>query len=492
MIGEAGAQYSVPMLINYQGELVGADGSPLPDGPYAMIFRMYDALKYGNLLWEGTYAVQAWRPEVRNGIFSVLLGYGPGNELTPDIFASPETCLEIEVEGETLWPMQQIASVAYAVRAENAHVLQGNPPSAFAPAIHSHFGETWTAPTGTCLTLNGQLGALSGSASASTPAMLYVRGFYGHAENTGAGDAYGGYFSTSKAGTGDHYGLNAYGAANGSSGAYGILSRAGNEGAGEAYGGLFSTDSLGTGVHYGIRSLARAASSSETYGLHSYAMNSGGGLVYGGHFETDEAGTGFHYGLKVRGVASSGMAHGIMAEAVNKGNGPARGLTVMATTTGSGEACAASFYTSGEGTGRHMGIEVTCLANQPSSTWGVEVDTQNAGEGPSFGGYFTGRALGDGECCGLFGRALGGGGKPAYGVQGLGSALGTEPAYGGYFETHTDGFEVHELQGGTSSTSFSYRLVAKRKGYETVRLAVAQLPSEADPPKPLLPDEPGE
>jgi hypothetical protein len=32
-------------------------------------------------------------------------------------------------------------------------------------------------------------------------------------------------------------------------------------------------------------------------------------------------------------------------------------------------------------------------------------------------------------------------------------------------------FEVHELSGGTSSVAFDYRIIAKRKNYETVRLA---------------------
>jgi hypothetical protein len=33
------------------------------------------------------------------------------------------------------------------------------------------------------------------------------------------------------------------------------------------------------------------------------------------------------------------------------------------------------------------------------------------------------------------------------------------------------GFEVHELRGGKSSVDFDYRIVARRRGYETVRLA---------------------
>jgi hypothetical protein len=32
-------------------------------------------------------------------------------------------------------------------------------------------------------------------------------------------------------------------------------------------------------------------------------------------------------------------------------------------------------------------------------------------------------------------------------------------------------FEVHELGGGTSSVAFDYRIMAKRRGYENIRLA---------------------
>jgi len=37
-------------------------------------------------------------------------------------------------------------------------------------------------------------------------------------------------------------------------------------------------------------------------------------------------------------------------------------------------------------------------------------------------------------------------------------------------ETQT-GFEVHELGGGKSNVAFDYRIVAHRKGYESIRMA---------------------
>ncbi len=49
---------------------------------------------------------------------------------------------------------------------------------------------------------------------------------------------------------------------------------------------------------------------------------------------------------------------------------------------------------------------------------------------------------------------------------------------GVYVQRQTSGFEVKELQGGTSSARFTYRVVAKRKGFETARLEVAHEPTK--------------
>jgi hypothetical protein len=44
---------------------------------------------------------------------------------------------------------------------------------------------------------------------------------------------------------------------------------------------------------------------------------------------------------------------------------------------------------------------------------------------------------------------------------------------GVYVQRQATGFEVKELKGGTSRARFTYRVVAKRKGFETVRLEAA-------------------
>lgn len=56
-----------------------------------------------------------------------------------------------------------------------------------------------------------------------------------------------------------------------------------------------------------------------------------------------------------------------------------------------------------------------------------------------------------------------------------------------------DSFEVHETEGGTSNVGFDYRIMARRKGYETIRLA--DRTAQFSPPKVALPKtavKPGE
>ena len=45
---------------------------------------------------------------------------------------------------------------------------------------------------------------------------------------------------------------------------------------------------------------------------------------------------------------------------------------------------------------------------------------------------------------------------------------------GVYVQKSTTGFEVVELNGGTSNASFDYRVLAKRKGYETQKMKVVE------------------
>ncbi len=109
---------AVPHLINYQGRLTDTAGIPL-NGTYNLTFRIYDAETAGNLLWQGTYSVS-----IQKGIFAVLLGdINDAGYNFANLSFDKAYFLEIKVGAEVMTPRQRIASVGYAIRAENVDAL---------------------------------------------------------------------------------------------------------------------------------------------------------------------------------------------------------------------------------------------------------------------------------------------------------------------------------------------------------------------------------
>ena len=121
--GAPAAAPSVPTVISYQGRLTDpGTGQPMADGSYNMRFRIYDAATGGALLWQEPAAADpAASVPVTGGVFTVLLGSSVA--LDASVFAGGSAYLEVEVNGETLAPRQQIGAVAYALVAET---LDGN------------------------------------------------------------------------------------------------------------------------------------------------------------------------------------------------------------------------------------------------------------------------------------------------------------------------------------------------------------------------------
>jgi hypothetical protein len=111
----------VPHLINYQGMLTQSDGiTPVPNGTYSILFRIYDAATVGTLMWDHTYSVT-----VTNGLFNVILGTSEPIDLA---FDEPYW-LEIKVGADpVLSPRTQLTSVGYAYTSEYA-VSAGSAPT---------------------------------------------------------------------------------------------------------------------------------------------------------------------------------------------------------------------------------------------------------------------------------------------------------------------------------------------------------------------------
>lgn len=105
--GGAQAQ-GVPRLLNYQGKLTDGRGSAV-SGQYAMVFRLYDQVTGGSLLWSESLTVS-----VRGGVFNVVLGQvNP----VPAALGSSQLYLEAAVGGVPLLPRTALGMVPYALAA---------------------------------------------------------------------------------------------------------------------------------------------------------------------------------------------------------------------------------------------------------------------------------------------------------------------------------------------------------------------------------------
>jgi hypothetical protein len=282
----------------------------------------------------------------------------------------------------------------------------------------------------------------------------YAYGVIGSVDygGTASGGSYGGYFSSNMHG-GPQYGIYAnalygvdqtqygvYGIAEdgtGSLSAFGVYGRCERNGTGNGYGGYFLCDSTGTGNSYGSRTVASTKGSATSFGLASYAAAYGSGIAYGGFFEVPNQGTGAKYAVygkspsagyagyfdgDVRVSGDFSVIGGAKSAAVQTDGGDYRLVYCQ-------ESPESWFEDFGEGrlvNGRAH-IELDRLYLQT-----VTIDAQNLMK------VFI--QLNDPDC------------------------NGTAVIRG------TTGFDVVELQDGKGSASFSYRVVAKRRGFEQVRL----------------------
>jgi hypothetical protein len=97
----------VPQLINYQGMLTNASGSPIT-GTQSILFSIYGAATGGTALWSETQSVS-----VQAGSFNVLLGSVTSIPLT--IFDAADRYLAIQVGSDPeMTPRQRFTSVAYS------------------------------------------------------------------------------------------------------------------------------------------------------------------------------------------------------------------------------------------------------------------------------------------------------------------------------------------------------------------------------------------
>lgn len=148
-------QAKVPPVINYQGRLL--EKSIPVNGNRLVLFRMYDSLTAGTLVWSGDAQIV----HLTNGLFQAYIG-----EITSISSPSPfsninwgngDRYLEIQVGADVLQPRERLTSVCYSFLSRVAERVDwaniANKPDSFIPsgAILMWSGTTSTIPSGWAL-----------------------------------------------------------------------------------------------------------------------------------------------------------------------------------------------------------------------------------------------------------------------------------------------------------------------------------------------------
>ena len=108
------AQPNIPRLLSWQGVLTDQFRAPVPNGPYNITIRIYDAPTGGTSLWQETEGVTTF-----DGVFTTLLG-----DQTPlSIPFDRPYWLSIELQGEAeMTPRIPLVAAPYALNAAHASV----------------------------------------------------------------------------------------------------------------------------------------------------------------------------------------------------------------------------------------------------------------------------------------------------------------------------------------------------------------------------------
>jgi hypothetical protein len=355
-------------------------------------------------------------------------------------------------------------------------------------SVYGGYFESTTSGTG----IHSGIYALGRSSSSAS-----AYGVQASASNSSDGSAYGGHFTVDAAGTGTHYGVRANSYSSSDGWHYGVYGSATNSSTGHPKGGYFYSSSTGTGSAVGMWGEGYCSSSNWAYGIVGEAINSSSGRAVGASFYNPPpyVGTGGKTGVEISMPdSSSATTYGIDVNARNK-LGSVYGAYLSAS---SGPA--------GLGTGTKYGIYAAASGGE--TNYGVFASASTA---TGYAGYFSGDVritdslvvlggksaavkVDNGEYRLLYsqespevwfedfgkGRLLNG--KAVIQIDPLfAQTVNTSVEYHVFLTPQdepltlavanktTDSFEVISPSG--ASIPFSYRIVAKRKGYENIRLA---------------------
>jgi len=434
-------------VMSYQGRLTDLSGTPIANQTVTVEFRIYNAPVGGGVLWSESQSVTT----DDNGIINVMLG-----EITPladTAFNGSDCWLGITVVPDPeISPRTRMGSTPYSFEYNEA-----GPESTLVSSGNAIMGKA----------VGNSTGSLLGS----------MVGISGLAQNSSSGEAYGGYFLTSAAGSGNRFGLKA-----------------------ECFGSA-SSFTCGVSSTYGVYGYAENSTTNCSYGMYAIAKSGSIGTAVGGHFEAPSFGNGPHLG--VRGIASgdaSGFGQiGVVGAATNT-TGQSVGIQGTASSTSTGDAYGGYFLAENTGTGTHYGVyavetsggsgaAVYAAGDQiASGTKSAVLHTSRgdvlyyALESPEVwfedvgeGRLQNGRAHIELDPTFLETVAVTAESPMKVFIQ-----LNDPDCQGTAVVRGLTGFDVIELRNGTSDAAFTFRVMAKRRGYEELRHPATKL-GENDP-----------
>jgi hypothetical protein len=462
----------IPLGIGYQGRVTDNLGDPVADGTYTMRFRIYDQFIGGTELWDsGNRTVT-----LDGGVFSVILG-GSGQP-SLDLAFDDDYWLQVTFDGESQTPRRPLVSVGYAYTASGL-VAGTEVTGAVTDIPYAAIKGTNTGTTNDVVGLYGESACPGGG------------GVYGYGTAT-TDDTYGvlgislstagmGVYGLATATTGATHGVHGESVTTSGTGVYGHASASHGVTSG-VYGCVSSTDGSGvygegsatTGFANGVYGRTRgtwasavygfaSADSGTTYGVYGYAASPEGCGVYGTSSYTAE--TGICYGGKFQTGSTEGM--GVHAKAY-----ATSGVTYGVYGQSDSPSGYGVYYSGGWGGSGKMASVV--LTSKGPTALGVHTTAGDWVEDFGEGQLVNGRCHVELDPFFLETVTIDKANPMKVFVEPGGTCEGV------YVEKGSTGFSVVELHDGRSSVAFDYRIVAKRKGFESHRLDYCEA-AERDP-----------
>jgi hypothetical protein len=421
----------IPQVISYQGKVTDSVGTQVADNTYTMRFRIYDAATAGTVLWDsGNQSVA-----VAGGVFSVLLGESP--QPTLDLPFDADYWLLVTFSGANQTPRQHLSSTGYAYMAsglvagtETRGLVEEYPYSAISGINEASIGPTFGLQgisfSNEGVGVQGEAPRYGGRFICSS---TIGDGVFGRATAT-SGSAFGGNFQSYST---DGMGVCAVATALSGS-TYGVFSSSYST----SGTGLYGRSTATGGTTYGVLGTSASPEGRGVLGIASCTELNGQGVR--GEAASSDNGVGV-YGL---GSSTTGLNYGVFGRTLSTdgygvysaGNFVASGTKSCVVRTSRGPTlmyCQESPENWFEDFGEGQLVNGRCRVElDPLFLETVTIDEDNP--------IHVFIQLHDADCQGVA------------------------------VERGQIGFDVVELKGGTSDGSFSYRIVAKRNGFEAKRL----------------------